>query len=55
MFTDQITVSQVTGFSPFQLLHATDPLLLLDLAEATFLVKGFKSGMSTEDLLVMRA
>jgi len=55
LFADRITISRVTGFSPFQLLHATDPLLPLDLAEATFLVEGFKSGMSTEDLLVMRA
>jgi len=55
LFADQITVNRVTGFSPFQLLHATDPLLLLDLAKATFLVKGFRSGIQTEDLLIMRA
>ena len=55
MFADRITVNRVTGFSPFQLLHATDPLLPLDLAKATFLVEEFRSGMSTEDLLVMRA
>ena len=55
LFADQITVNRVTGFSPFQLLHATDPLLPLDLAKATFLVKEFISGMQTEDLLVMRA
>ena len=55
IFADRITISRVTGFSPFQLLHATDPILPLDLAEATFLVEEFRSGMSTEDLLVMRA
>ena len=55
LFADRITISRVTGFSPFQLLHATDPLLPLDLAEATFLVEEFRSGMRTEDLLVMRA
>ena len=41
MFADRITTSRVTGFSPYQLLHATDPFLLLDLAEATFLVEEF--------------
>jgi hypothetical protein len=55
MFADRITVSRVTGFSPYQLLHATDPLLPLDLAEATFLVEEFRSGISTEELLILRA
>jgi hypothetical protein len=55
VFADRITTNRVTGFSPFQLLHATDPLLPLDIAEATFLVEDFKSGMSTEDLLELRA
>ena len=55
MFADRVTVSRVTGFSPFQLLHATDPLLPLDIAEATFLVEEFKAGISTKELLRLRA
>ena len=55
VFADRVTVSRVTGFSPFQLLHGTDPILPLDLAEATFSVEGFRKGISTEDLLVLRA
>ncbi|KAF9526248.1 hypothetical protein CPB83DRAFT_748348, partial [Crepidotus variabilis] len=55
VFADRITVSRVTGFSPFQLLHATDPILPLDLAEATFMVEEFRTGMTTSDLLVLRA
>jgi hypothetical protein len=55
MFADRITVSRVTGFSPFQLLHATDPILPLDIAEATFLVEEFQSGISTAELLQLRA
>ena len=39
VFADQITISGVTGFSPYELLHATQPLLALDLVEATFLVE----------------
>lgn len=54
VFADRITVSRVTGFSPFQLLHATDPVLPLDLFEATFLVDGFHRKMSTSDLLALR-
>jgi hypothetical protein len=41
VFADRITISKVTGFSPFQLLHATDPILPFDLTEATFMVEGF--------------
>jgi transposase InsO family protein len=55
MFADRVTVNRVTGFSPFQLLHATDPLLPLDIAEATFLVEEFRSGISTSELLQLRA
>jgi hypothetical protein len=41
LFADRVTISSVTGYSPFQLLHATDPILPFDLTEATFLVEGF--------------
>ena len=54
-FSDRVTVSRVTGFSPYQLLHATDPVLPFDLTEATFLVDGYRSGMSTAELLALRA
>jgi transposase InsO family protein len=54
VFADRVTVSRVTGFSPFQLLHATLPILPFDLAESTFMVEGFHSGMSTSDLLALR-
>nr|GAT45171.1 predicted protein [Mycena chlorophos] len=54
IFADRITVSRITGFSPYQLLHGTDPMLPFDLFEATFLVTGFKSGMTTTDLLTLR-
>jgi hypothetical protein len=54
LLADRVTVSRVTGFSPFQLLHATDPVLPFDLAEATFMVSGFRSGMTTAELLTLR-
>ena len=52
-FTDHITTSRVTGFSLYQLLHGTDPILPFDLTEATFLVTRFHPDMSTSDLLAL--
>jgi len=55
VFADRVTISHVTGFLPFQLLYGTDPILLLNLAKAIFLVEGFRNRMSTEELLVLCA
>ena len=55
VFADRVTISRITGYSPFQLLHGTDPVLPLDLAEAIFSVEGFRAGLKTEDLLVLHA
>jgi hypothetical protein len=54
LLADRVTVSRVTGFSPYQLFHGTDPILPFDLAEATFMVSGFRSGISTAELLTLR-
>ncbi|KAA1478920.1 hypothetical protein DENSPDRAFT_752872, partial [Dentipellis sp. KUC8613] len=54
LFADKVTVSQVTGFSPFFLIHGVHPVLPFDLTEATFLVEGFRSGMSASSLLALR-
>ena len=54
VFADRVTVSSVTGYSPYYLLHGTHPVLPFDLFEATFLVEGFRSGMSTSELLALR-
>ncbi len=54
MFADRITISWVTGFSPYQLLHTTKPFLLLDLAEAIFLVEEF-CWINTVELLALHA
>lgn len=53
-FTDRITISQSTGFSPYYLLYGVEPVLPFDLTEMTLLVDGFHSGMSTSDLLALR-
>jgi hypothetical protein len=53
VFADRVTVSSITGYSPFQLLHSTLPILPFDLAESTFLVDGFHSGMTTSESLAL--
>lgn len=53
-FADRVTVSKVTGFSAYYLLHGIHPVLPFDLADCTFLVTGFTSGMSSADLLALR-
>lgn len=50
-FADRVIISQSTDFSPYFLWYGAELALPLNLAKATFLVEGFKSGMSTPDLL----
>jgi hypothetical protein len=54
LIADRVTVSRVTGFSAYYLLHGVHPILPFDLADATFLVDGFMSGISSVELLVLR-
>lgn len=54
LFADIITTSKVTGFSPYYLLHGVHSVLLFDLIESMFIVKGFKSRMSRSDLLALQ-
>jgi len=52
-FADRFTVRKVTGFSPYYLLYNTDPILPLDLFEATYLISGFENNISTTGLLAL--
>ena len=53
-FTDHITISHSTGFSPYYLLHGVEPVLPFNLSEMTLLVDGFHAGMERAELLALR-
>lgn len=53
-FADRISTSKATGFSAFYLLHGVHPVLPFDLTEASFMTEGFRSGMSSSELLALR-
>ncbi|RDX40918.1 hypothetical protein OH76DRAFT_1326605, partial [Lentinus brumalis] len=53
-FADRVTTRHSTGFSPFYLLHGTHPILPFDLTEATFMISGYRAGLSSTDLLTLR-
>jgi hypothetical protein len=50
-FADKVTISRVTGFSPFYMLHRVHPVLPFDLTEATFMIQGYCKGISSSELL----
>jgi transposase InsO family protein len=54
VFADRITTSSVTGYSPHYLLYGEHPLLPFDITEATFMIDGYRDGLSTSDLLALR-
>ena len=55
VFSDWITTSSVTGFSPYYLMFGQHPVLPFDITEATFMINDYKEGISASDLLALRA
>jgi transposase InsO family protein len=53
-FADRVSTSSVTGFSAFYLLHGVHPVLPFDLAEASFMINGFTTDMTSSELLALR-
>ncbi|KZV91685.1 hypothetical protein EXIGLDRAFT_577678, partial [Exidia glandulosa HHB12029] len=54
LWAERITTSKMLGFSPYHMAHGVEPVMLLDLAEATFLVPPVQSSLSTEELIALR-
>ena len=53
-FADKITNNKVIGFLPYYLLYRVYPVLLFNLTESIFMVKGFKSEILRLDLLALQ-
>ncbi|EIN03287.1 hypothetical protein PUNSTDRAFT_78445 [Punctularia strigosozonata HHB-11173 SS5] len=53
-FADKVLTRESTGFSPFYMMHGVDPVLPFDLTEATYMIEGWKTGMSRTELLALR-
>jgi hypothetical protein len=53
-FADKVTISRVTGFSPFYMLHGVHPVLPFNFTEATFMTQGYHKGISSSKLLSLR-
>src|SRR5882724_8816355 len=54
-WADQVTVCQPIGYFPYFMVHSVEAVLLLDIAEATYLLPSLEIPVSTEDLIVHHA
>ena len=54
-WAERVTIRRATGYSPYYMVHGTHPLLPFDIHEATYLAPIQDFGMSTEELIAVRA
>ena len=54
-WAERVTVRKATGFSPYYMVHGVHPILPFDILEATYLVPAQDFGISTEELIAIRA
>src|SRR5882724_4334306 len=54
-WADQVTVHQLIGYSPYFMAHGVEAVLLLDIAEATYLLPPLDVPASNEDLIAHHA
>ncbi|KAJ8579436.1 hypothetical protein M405DRAFT_754522, partial [Rhizopogon salebrosus TDB-379] len=54
-WADRVTTRKSTGHTPFYMAHGVEPLLPLDITEATFLLPDFSSILTTDKLISLRA
>jgi hypothetical protein len=54
-WAERVTIRRNTGYSPYYMVHGVHPLLPFDIYEATYLTPRQDFGMSTEELIAVRA
>jgi hypothetical protein len=54
-WAERVTIQRATGYSPFYMVHGVQPILPFDIAEATYLVPKLDAGISTSELISIRA
>ena len=55
LWAERVTIRKATGLSPYYMAHGVHPLLPFDITEATYLSPTQDFGMSTTDLIALRA
>ena len=55
LWAERVTIRKSTGYSPYYLAHGVHPLLPFDILEATYLAPTQDFGITTEDLIALRA
>jgi hypothetical protein len=54
-WAERVTIRKATGYSPYYMVHGVHPLLPFDITEATYLAPKQDFGISTEELISIRA
>lgn len=54
-WAERVTIRKSTGYSPYYMAHGVHPLLPFDIVEATYLAPTQDFGISTEELVAIRA
>ena len=54
-WAERVTIQKATGMSPYYIVHGVEPVLPFDLAEATYMSPELGDGVSTTELLAIRA
>ena len=55
LWAERTTIRRSTGYSPYFMAHGVHPILPFDVIESTYLSPPQDSGMTTEDLIALRA
>jgi len=55
LWAERVTVRKATGFSPYYMAHGVHPVMPFDLVESTYLSPPQDFGMTTEELIALRA